>query len=313
MTHVHSTHLVDRAGVSRAAYLMSTQLGWLFREQGTSDIGVDAHLEVVDNASLSPGKIGLGTGRLLAVQIKSGASQFKSSRERGWWYYCDTSHVAYWHKHSLPVVVMLFNPLTEQVFWQHVNRETLVFTSQSYKIFVPKTQQLDRFCGEALSAPARRSPEVSESNAHSDKNSEDRGRSIRLADYELAGSIDLLLAHTDEGIAGASRRDFRVAFAHRLRSLRRLAGSPDLDFLSDRTGYREEKIAAYFKGDSLPGRGQVEAIVSTLVEHARERDIEVPQHFQDLQAWARMQRVAKKPGMQKTVKSRALAKSTKTN
>ncbi|WP_129767237.1 DUF4365 domain-containing protein [Streptomyces sp. L-9-10] len=313
MPNVHSTHLVDRAGVSRASYLVSTQLGWLFREQETSDIGVDAHLEVVDNASLTPGNVGLGTGRLLAVQLKSGASQFASSREGGWWFYCDTRHVVYWHKHSLPVVIMLFNPATEQIFWQHVNGETLKLTGQNYKIFVPETQQLDRSCTEALSAPARRHPEAIGSPTNTNKRGENRRKSIRLADYELAGSIDLLLASTEEGPAGANPRDFRAAFANRLRSLWRLAGSPSMELLSARTGYEKDKITAYLDGTSLAGRSRVVTIVSTLIEYARDRGAEVPDHFQDLRAWERMQRVAKRPGMQKTVKNKAIAGSLKAN
>ncbi|MFF0389369.1 DUF4365 domain-containing protein [Kitasatospora sp. NPDC004615] len=309
--NVHSTHLVDRSGVSRAAYLVSTQLGWLFRAQETSDIGVDAHLEVVDNATLNPGNVGLGTGRLLAVQLKSGASQFTSPGEGGWWYYCDTRHVVYWHKHSLPVVIMLFNPVTEQIFWQHVNGETLELAGQNYKIFVPKTQQLNASCAEALSEPARRHTEASDSPTNPDRPEGARRKSIRLADYELAGSIDLLSAGTGEGVAGARPRDFRAAFANRLRSLRRLAGSPSVEFLSARTGYEEDKIAGYLEGSALPGRGRMVAIVTTLIEYARSRGVEVPDHFQDLQAWGRMQRVARKPGMQKIVKNKAIAGSIK--
>ncbi|MDH6630603.1 hypothetical protein M2271_008464, partial [Streptomyces sp. LBL] len=51
MTTVRPTHLVDRAGVTRTSYLVATRLGWLFREQETSDVGIDAHLEVVIGAS----------------------------------------------------------------------------------------------------------------------------------------------------------------------------------------------------------------------------------------------------------------------
>ncbi|MGX1626857.1 DUF4365 domain-containing protein [Streptomyces albidoflavus] len=304
MPNVHSTHLVDRAGVSRASYLVSTQLGWLFREQETSDIGVDAHLEVVDSASLTPGDVGLGTGRLLAVQLKSGARQFAHPGEGGWWHYCDTRHVVYWHKHSLPVVLMLFNPTTEQIFWQHVNGETLEPTGQNYKIFVPETQQLDKFCMEALSAPVWHHAEKNLTNSELPK--EKRRRSIRLADYELAGSIDLLSVSAEGGAAGATPRDFRAAFANRLRSLWRLSGAPNLQWLSATTGYEEDRIAAYLAGRSLPGRSRVVTIVATLIEHARGRGVEVPNHFQDLEAWGRMQRVAKKPGMQKTVKNKAL-------
>lgn len=288
---------------------MSTQLGWIFREQETSDIGVDAHLEVVDNASLNPGDVGLGTGRLLAVQIKSGVSRFDSRAEGGWWYYCDTRHVVYWHKHSLPVAIMIFNPDTEEIFWQHVNGETLNSTGQNYKIFVPEAQRLDRSCAAALSAPARRQIEEAGRPKNKEESKESRRSSIRLADYELVGSMDLLLGSTEEGLAGASRLDFQAAVASRLRSLRLLSGSPSVKLISARTGYEEEKISAYLTGRSLPGRGRTVAIVNALIEYAHSQGLEIPDHFQDIRAWERMQRVAKRPGMQKTVKNKALAGS----
>ncbi|MEU1323912.1 DUF4365 domain-containing protein [Streptomyces microflavus] len=128
---VRATHLVDRAGVTMTGYLVTTRLGWLFREQETSDVGIDAHLEVVTGASLTSRTTGGATGRLLAVQIKSGESQFAVAGEEGWWYPCDAAHVAYWKKHSLPVTLILFDPATERVYWQHVNKDTLVSTGNT--------------------------------------------------------------------------------------------------------------------------------------------------------------------------------------
>lgn len=160
MTTVRATHLIDRAGVSRTGYLVTTRLGWLFREQETSDVGIDAHLEVVTGASLISKTTGGASGRLLAVQIKSGESQFDAAGEGGWWYPCDAAHVAYWEEHSLPVTLMLFDPVTERVYWQHVNEGTLVSTGKHYKVFVPSHQQIDDANGEALSRPARLQQEV---------------------------------------------------------------------------------------------------------------------------------------------------------
>ena len=114
-------------------------------------MGIDAHLEVVSNGEAS--------GRLLAVQIKSGNSQFAESAPGGWWFRCDADHVEYWQGHSLPVVVALYRPGTQAVYWQHVNDETLVGTGKNWKVFVPSSQQLDEDCAQALSAPARRQPD----------------------------------------------------------------------------------------------------------------------------------------------------------
>lgn len=155
VTTVRSTHLVERAGVAMTSYLVATELGWLFREQETSDVGIDAHLEVVTGASLITKTTGKPTGRLLAAQIKSGQSQFTATAEGGWWYPCDAAHVAYWNNHSLPVTLLLFDPNTQRVHWQHVTPDTLVKTGKNFKVFVPVEQQIDQANAEALARPAR--------------------------------------------------------------------------------------------------------------------------------------------------------------
>ncbi|MFJ4008188.1 DUF4365 domain-containing protein [Streptomyces sp. NPDC090026] len=149
---VPGTHLVDRAGVAAVAYAAGTQLGWLFREQDTSDVGIDAQLEVVEH--------GEATGRLLAVQIKSGRSWFGEPAAGGWWFRCGEEHAAYWRGHSLPVVVMLHHPEQERVYWQHVCDDTLVSTGRGWKILVPASQQLTAEAAQALAAPARPQPDA---------------------------------------------------------------------------------------------------------------------------------------------------------
>ncbi|MER7141359.1 DUF4365 domain-containing protein [[Kitasatospora] papulosa] len=152
---MRSTHLTERVGVSLVSLHVVSELGWLFREQETSDVGIDAQLEVVLGASINPGTSGKSTGRLLAVQIKSGPSQFAGAADGGWWYPCDAAHVEYWKSHSLPVVVMLVDTGTHSVYWQHVNPTTLTSTGKHFKIFIPAAQQLDEANADALAAPAR--------------------------------------------------------------------------------------------------------------------------------------------------------------
>ncbi len=149
---VLETHLVDRAGVNAIAHAVLTELGWLFREQDISDVGVDAQLEVVEH--------GEATGRLLAVQIKSGRSWFDEPAAEGWWFRCGEEHAAYWRGHSLPVVVMLQHPEQERVYWQHVTDDTLISTGRGWKILVPAAQQLTAEAAKALAAPARPQPDA---------------------------------------------------------------------------------------------------------------------------------------------------------
>lgn len=56
----------QRAGVNFVGYRVENFLGWIFREQPTSDYGVDAHVEIRDGD--------VATGRLVGARIKTGES-----------------------------------------------------------------------------------------------------------------------------------------------------------------------------------------------------------------------------------------------
>ena len=68
---------IARIGVHGVATLVLRNLGWIFREQHESDNGIDAIVEsAVD---------GRPTGRLIALQIKSGSSYFAVDSPVGGW------------------------------------------------------------------------------------------------------------------------------------------------------------------------------------------------------------------------------------
>src|SRR4051812_1881844 len=94
------TALTDRAGVN-AVEKFFIGLGWYFREQTVSDFGIDAQVEVADE--------GKPTGKLLALQIKSGASYFKK-RGNAYVFHGEMRHLDYWTRHSLPVFLILYHP-----------------------------------------------------------------------------------------------------------------------------------------------------------------------------------------------------------
>ncbi len=142
---------VASAGVTHTRLAIEDELGWLFRDQPTEDYGIDAHAEVVDGENVR--------GRLLALQVKSGESWFKETAPEGWWFRPDSEHVQYWTNHCLPVVVVLFHPVTRLCHWQLVNREKLVKTSTGgWKLLVPKAQVLDESAREPLRSAAEGDP-----------------------------------------------------------------------------------------------------------------------------------------------------------
>lgn len=88
-------------------------MGWIFRRQLESDIGIDAHVEPVVEED--------ATGQLIALQIKSGLSYFRK-RGAAYVYYGEPRHLAYWERHALPLILILHNPKTGEMLWTRVER-----------------------------------------------------------------------------------------------------------------------------------------------------------------------------------------------
>lgn len=123
----------ERIGVSAIDHQISS-LGWIFREQPIVDMGIDAHIEVVDS---NP------TGKLLGVQIKTGASHF-TNYDHHLLYYGKLTHLEYWLKHSLPVIIIAHLPESDDTYWVEVSEKTVEMTEKSWKIKIPKTQLLNK-------------------------------------------------------------------------------------------------------------------------------------------------------------------------
>ncbi|WDT86904.1 DUF4365 domain-containing protein [Alteromonas sp. 009811495] len=124
----------SRIGVFKVGQIVFSELGWIFREQSTSDYGIDAHFEEVDE--------GEPTGQLIAVQIKTGDSYFTETDGTGYVFRFSTWHKQYWLGHSLPTIVTLVHPTNELVFWQHINQSTVLDTGKGWKVVVPFTNRL---------------------------------------------------------------------------------------------------------------------------------------------------------------------------
>lgn len=137
----------DRVGVSQVNLLVSKELCWIFREQPTDDYGIDAHIEIHDGV--------YATGKLIALQIKSGPSYFKECSADNVVFRGEEKHLSYWAKHSLPVIIVLFNPDTNECIWEHVSKEKITKTSdERWKILIPKKNILNASAKAALQSLA---------------------------------------------------------------------------------------------------------------------------------------------------------------
>lgn len=120
----------ERIGVNAVERIVIDELGWIFREQPIVDMGIDAHIERVDEGS--------PTGKLAAVQIKSGLGNFRE-QESCLVYYGALRHLEYWSGHSLPVVLIAHIPERDETFWTVVDEESAARTRTGWKIEIPKT------------------------------------------------------------------------------------------------------------------------------------------------------------------------------
>lgn len=134
IVNVSESANVERIGVA-VVQLAFEGIGFLFREQPISDYGIDAHVEIVQGDA--------ATGRLIGLQIKSGSSWFEEKTENGVIYRGDKAHLDYWLNHSLPVIIVLYDPEAKLACWQVVNNDTVTVTGKGWKLEVPMTQTID--------------------------------------------------------------------------------------------------------------------------------------------------------------------------
>lgn len=121
----------EREGVSAVQSIVYKELRWIFREQKVDDFGIDAEIEVTDQK--------YPTGKMIAVQIKSGLSYFESESKEGVTFRFEEQHRKYWQKHTLPVIVLLYNPIKQECIWEVVDKFTVKKVSDKrYKIVIPK-------------------------------------------------------------------------------------------------------------------------------------------------------------------------------
>ncbi|EAC4953486.1 DUF4365 domain-containing protein [Listeria monocytogenes] len=137
----------ERIGVYHCGKIAECN-NWMFREQPVDDVGIDAHMELME----SSGK----ARQLLALQIKSGTSWFKEKRA-DYIIFRDINErqYNYWTTNSLPCIVVLYNPDDDMCIWQKLTTETIERTSdgkgKGFFVKVPLTQVfLDNLSNEKL-------------------------------------------------------------------------------------------------------------------------------------------------------------------
>jgi hypothetical protein len=144
--------LTERIGITAVQQIIYNDFGWLFREQPVSDHGVDAHIEELDHD-------GKPTGKLIALQIKSGPSYMRKQGEN-YIYYADKKHFDYWVNHSLPCYIILHNPEGGLTLWQKLEQRFASETEKGWAIVIPASNVLNGAAKEYFARELASDPEA---------------------------------------------------------------------------------------------------------------------------------------------------------
>jgi len=125
----NTTQRTDRLGVLKLGDFFA-RVGWLFREQLFDDYGIDAQVEIADGHN--------ALGSLIGIQIKSGSSYFSEQTESTIVFRSNHKHIKYWLRHSLPVIIVLYNDAADTLYWEIISEETIKSTGKAWRIDVPK-------------------------------------------------------------------------------------------------------------------------------------------------------------------------------
>src|ERR1035437_6897994 len=116
------------------------------------------HADWFFRGELVNGKKGIdevGTGRLIALQIKGGPSYFSRPSPNGWGFPFKARKAQLWLGHALPVLVVLVDLGSGEMCWQRVSAATVVKTGKNYKIEVPRSQTVSAAGAEWLGMGSR--------------------------------------------------------------------------------------------------------------------------------------------------------------
>lgn len=56
----------------------------------------------------------------------------------------------YWLRHSLPVIIVIYNPESKECYWEHVTRKTAQQTKRDWEILIPRRKRLDESSKDTL-------------------------------------------------------------------------------------------------------------------------------------------------------------------
>lgn len=130
---ISSNYFQERAGVLRVEALLNAAR-LIFRETPNADVGIDGYIELVDDS-------GQATGATVATQIKSGNS-YLIGDGNFWNYYPSKKHQLYWEMYPLPVILIIHDPISDNVYWSDVRLQLRSDQQEKSPLLVSKDSLL---------------------------------------------------------------------------------------------------------------------------------------------------------------------------
>ena len=96
--------------------------------------GMDAIVELTDS--------GRPTGKLIALQIKGGDSNFYETKNALTFYFSE-SHYSYWKNLIMPILIIIQDS-KRIIYWQIFSDNTVIKTKKRNKINIPKKNLLNK-------------------------------------------------------------------------------------------------------------------------------------------------------------------------
>ena len=127
------TDTLSRLGVN-ACEKEFLKIGFAFREQPISDYGIDAIVELKEEDYYS--------GKLIAIQIKSGTSFFREKSNNSIIFRGKIKHYSYWANYTIPVIIVLYDPDTDKCVWGLFDKNKTQNTGKTWKMEIPINQEI---------------------------------------------------------------------------------------------------------------------------------------------------------------------------
>jgi ribA/ribD-fused uncharacterized protein len=146
---VTQTELTSNVGVHLVGFAVTKELGFVFREKPVSDIGIDGEIEIREADK--------SHGRLIATQIKTGASYLKNRTRTGYVYRGSTTQLRYWLNYAVPVLLILCDPERRECWWQLIDLDKIQFhEGEAWSIEIPFANRLDSSAADDIRKIASR-------------------------------------------------------------------------------------------------------------------------------------------------------------